>query len=99
MTSRMKHFVVNVTQEYGTCKRHMLQIDSKNPVYYKYLSPTEPTSTLLMKPAYQYDYQFDDKEIYAMTWTRKKIEFLNYLARDWGNRITKEADKQCNAPL
>jgi hypothetical protein len=45
-----------------------------------------------MKPAYKYQYEFDNKEIYAMTWTRMKIAFVNYLARDWGGKITKESN-------
>ena len=45
-----------------------------------------------MKQAYSYDYQFDNKEIYAMTWTRKKIEFLNHLAKNWGGEIKTKAE-------
>lgn len=33
-----------------------------------------------MKPVYEYDYQFENKEIFAMTWTKKKIDFINHLA-------------------
>lgn len=88
IAKRVRNLFINVTKEYGACHRQYLKVDPFDldaPVsYFKYFKPNEKYSKLITKPAYGYQYEFDNKEIYAMTWTRKKIDFINYLARDWG---------------
>ena len=89
---------INVTKSYGECHKQFLKADPFNlnepASYFKYFKPNEKWSKLITKPAYEYQYEFDNKEIYAMTWTRKKIDFINYLARDWGSgsKIEKRAN-------
>ena len=48
---------------------------------------------------YDYEYEFADAEVYAATWTRKKIEFLNFVAIEWGGIIKEFAEGKCQAPL
>ena len=40
-----------------------------------------------MKPVYEYDYQFDKAEVFATTWERKKILYINQIAYEWGGSI------------
>lgn len=50
-------------------------------------------------PVYEYDYEFDQAEVVATTWERKKIQFVNKLAIDWGGEIKERAEGMCFAPV
>lgn len=83
---RFKDLVVNFTNSWGECTQLLYNNGEYNP-YFKLESPREPESTVVYQPIYKYDFQFEESEIYATTWIRKKISFLNFLAKEWGGKI------------
>ena len=52
--------------------------------YFKFKRLTDKQAQLIYKPVYEYDYEFDQAEVVATTWERKKIQFINRLAIEWG---------------
>ena len=62
-------------------------------LFFIYNQPSEPNSELIMLPAYEYDFEFDMKEIYTTLWMRKKIDFVNHLAGEWDDGIKKIAEE------
>ena len=67
--ARLTDVFVNMTKNYDTCFKPIIKSVGVPDIYFKYKQPQEPHSELVMEKAYKYDYQFDQKEIYAMTWT------------------------------
>lgn len=91
---RMKNTVFNITNKYGSCQQLPLKEyqEKKNFTYFRYFAPKEPVADLVYRNVYQYDFQFKSAEVYAMIWQKKKIEFINQLARQWGGAIKARAD-------
>lgn len=68
-------------------------------MYFKYSKPKAPYSELVEEKVYKYDYQFDRKEVEAMTWARWKVKFVNDIAQDWGGEIKSKSLGRCRAPV
>lgn len=61
--------------------------------YFKFYKPKDTTHVKVFESVYEYDFEFENAEVFAMTWARKKMEFINYIARNWGGQVQKSADE------
>jgi len=59
------------------------------------LVPKKPSE---ISPKYKYDFEFADAEKFAITWTNKKIDFINDMAKYWGGGIADIEAENVNAP-
>ena len=97
---RLKDQVLNFTNYYGTCQQLFLSADeSRKMTYMKFKKLTDKQADLIHEPNYSYGYEFDQAEVFATTWERTKIQFVNQLAFEWGGKIKERALKKCYAPV